>query len=176
MTAPERSAGELRPAPSERASVAAGASPGHAVRTARALWDRLGVPVQAHGSAALAPLRSALAQARRQSGPLAVIHLARRPTSATTDGSQTVRDMLSLLSCTRSTDLVLRLGDGEVAVVLTELGPSADVEGIALRLRQGLRAGVHAGVARFPQDGQTAAELLHHVAWALFVAGEAQPE
>jgi diguanylate cyclase (GGDEF)-like protein len=93
-------------------------------------------------------------------------------------GDQALREVaLRLRRCVRERDLVARLGGDEFVVVLTDLGGrSGAVADSVTRIHEALAEPFGAmalrsaiGVATFPSDGGSAADLLAHADRAMYV-------
>ena len=93
-------------------------------------------------------------------------------------GDQALREVASRLRrCVRERDLVARLGGDEFVVVLTDLGGrSGAVQDSVSRIHEALQEPFGAmslssaiGVATFPSDGGSAADLLAHADRAMYV-------
>jgi diguanylate cyclase (GGDEF)-like protein len=93
-------------------------------------------------------------------------------------GDRALREVASRLQrCVRERDLVARLGGDEFVVVLTDLGGrSGAVQDSVSRIHEALLEPFEAmtlssaiGVAIFPSDGGTAADLLAHADRAMYV-------
>ncbi|MGO4573500.1 putative bifunctional diguanylate cyclase/phosphodiesterase [Microvirga sp. 2TAF3] len=103
-------------------------------------------------------------------------------------GDAVLREIgLRLAAALRDTgDHVARLGGDEFGIVATQLRSAEDAAGIALRIIEALKApvqsgevkhrvGVGIGVALFPQDGNSAQEIIRRADVALYRA-KAEPE
>jgi diguanylate cyclase (GGDEF)-like protein/PAS domain S-box-containing protein len=131
-------------------------------------------------------LEAALARASARSRSVGVIMLdldgfkAINDTHGHAAGDEALREVASRLRrCVRERDLVARLGGDEFVVVLSDLGGrSAAVEHSVTRIQEALsepfgptpmalRSAV--GVATFPSDAGTAADLLAHADRAMYV-------
>ena len=94
-------------------------------------------------------------------------------------GDRALREVAARLRrCVRERDLVARLGGDEFVVVLTDLGGRSgavqdsverDPRGAARSRSAAMTLSAAIGVATFPADGGTAADLLAHADRAMYV-------
>lgn len=128
-------------------------------------------------------LEAALGRASARSRAVGVVMLdldgfkAINDTHGHAAGDAALREVAGRLRrCVRERDLVARLGGDEFVVVLTDLERPAAVAEAVERLREALvppfgemALGAAIGVALFPSDGGTAADLLAHADRAMYV-------
>jgi diguanylate cyclase (GGDEF)-like protein len=135
-------------------------------------------------------LQQAVAQAQRDDNPLAVLFVDLDSFKAVNDthghpvGDELLKETaMRLSSVVRHADTVARLGGDEYAILLTSVQGPLEAEAVAIKASDALRRPFAAderqsfvsasiGIAMFPDDGNTANELLRRADMAMYNAKE----